>query len=81
MWGPVRGAGWAPVGITVDEDTVPHILTFTALGNTSGRARGRWPGRDIAAFEREARAARMRARVEVHARSGQQHQRDLDLPW
>ena len=29
IWGPARGAGWAPVGITVDEDTLPHILTFT----------------------------------------------------
>jgi hypothetical protein len=29
VWGPARGAGWAPVGIQVDEDTLPHILTFT----------------------------------------------------
>ena len=37
VWGPKRGAGWAPVGITVDEDTVPHIITFTkAGGGTTG---------------------------------------------
>merc|ERR1712039_591116 len=29
IWGPKRGSGWSPVGITVDEDTLPHILTFT----------------------------------------------------
>ena len=29
IFGPKR-EGWAPVGITVDEDTLPHILTFTA---------------------------------------------------
>ena len=31
VWGPKRGAGWSAVGVTVDEDTVPHILTFTAV--------------------------------------------------
>jgi hypothetical protein len=29
IFGPKR-KGWEPVGITVDEDTLPHILTFTA---------------------------------------------------
>ena len=31
VWGPKRGVGWATAGITVDEDTLPHILTFTAM--------------------------------------------------
>ena len=31
IFGPARDpAHWEPVGITVDEDTLPHILTFTA---------------------------------------------------
>ena len=36
VWGPKREAGWAPVGVTVDEDTVPHILTFTACRGGGG---------------------------------------------
>jgi hypothetical protein len=43
VWGPARGAGWAPVGITVDEDTIPHILTFTKLKDGGGEARGAHP--------------------------------------
>jgi len=31
VWGPKRGAGWAPAGIIVDQDTLPHILTFTTV--------------------------------------------------
>ena len=31
VYGPQRGAGWSAAGITVDEDTLPHILTFTAV--------------------------------------------------
>lgn len=31
IFGPRRDpARWEPVGITVDEDTLPHILTFTS---------------------------------------------------
>ena len=31
IFGPPRDERyWEPVGITVDEDTLPHILTFTA---------------------------------------------------
>jgi hypothetical protein len=31
IFGPPRDpALWEPVGITVDEDTLPHVLTFTA---------------------------------------------------
>lgn len=29
IYGPPRGDDWAPVGIGVDEDSIPHILTFT----------------------------------------------------
>jgi hypothetical protein len=38
VWGPPRGAGWEPVGITVDEDTLPHTLTFTTLPDGGGPA-------------------------------------------
>jgi hypothetical protein len=27
----VAPAGWGPVGITVDDDSLPHILTFTRM--------------------------------------------------
>lgn len=33
IFGPARDpALWEPVGIEVDEDTIPHILTFTSCG-------------------------------------------------
>jgi hypothetical protein len=37
VWGPERGAGWSAVGITVDEDTLPHILTFTDPKRKGGK--------------------------------------------
>ena len=41
VWGPHRGAGWSTVGIMVDEDTVPHILTFTAPKSGAGKNSGK----------------------------------------
>ena len=40
IFGPVRDTKyWEPVGILVDEDTVPHILTFTSCDYKNACAR------------------------------------------
>ena len=40
IFGPARDPKlWDPVGILVDEDTLPHILTFTSCGYENACAR------------------------------------------
>ena len=40
IFGPPRDpAAWEPVGITVDEDTLPHVLTFTSCNYKGACAR------------------------------------------
>lgn len=40
IFGPARDPKlWAPVGILVDEDTLPHVLTFTDCGYKNACAR------------------------------------------